>query len=87
MNIERNIRIEIQGSPKGFDVAFAPCDQEGRAGDLNQFVLNELGVDPKEGLPDTKELTRGFAITESPENNCEVVFIVTVSNKDYMYIR
>ena len=83
MNIERNIRIEKQGSPKGFDIAFAPCDQEGRAGNLNQFVLKEMEIDSREGLPSAKELTRGFAMTESPENNCSVIFIVTVSSKDY----
>ena len=83
MNIERNIRIEKQGSPKGFDIAFAPCDQEGRAGNLNQFVLKEMEIDSREGLPNAKELTRGFAMTESPENNCSVIFIVTVSTKDY----
>jgi len=82
MNNQMNIKIEVQGSPKGFDVAFAPCDESGSPGNLNMFILNELGIHTKSGLPDSKQLTQGFAKFESRESKCSVVFIVTVSLKN-----
>lgn len=72
-----NIRIEKQGSPKGYDVAFASIDQSGNPGNLNQFVLKELGIDLKY-LPQGNKLKLGLYQIETHEGECIVNFIVTV---------
>jgi len=82
MNSQMNIKIEIQSSPAGFDVAFAPCDDFGNPGNLNMFILNELGIDMKNGLPKPEQLTEGFAKIEGLESECSVVYIVTASRNN-----
>ena len=72
------IKLEIHGSPKGFDVAFSSVDYLGSPGNLNQFILKELGLDPKKNLPKTEKLSQGVVQIADSKNKCKVIFVVTL---------
>lgn len=71
-----NLELKTGASPKGYDIAFASIDKEGKLGLLNTYVLKELGYSNSD-IP--KDLSLGFALLERP-NQTTVVFIVTIDN-------
>jgi hypothetical protein len=73
------IRTEIGVSPQGFGVVFTSIDQYGAKGELNTYVLTELGLIDKVSLPEESELTKGFALRNFEENL--ICFIVTVGSE------
>ena len=75
---QTNIHIQIQSSPKEFDIAFASTDADGTTGQLNEFVLRELGIS-LEKLPSAMQLSNGYYQVQHPESQQLVVFILTIS--------
>lgn len=62
--------------PKETDVAFASINTTGAPGELNGYVLSNIGYDIND-LPNKKALSKGFSIL-TDENKKSVIFIVTI---------
>lgn len=71
------ITIEKNRSPKEFDIAFSSINDEGHFGNLNQYIMLELGYN-ESSLPTSRSLLPGFTLIELPKRT-PIVFIVTVS--------
>jgi len=73
------ITIEKNRSPKEFDIAFTSIDDEGHLGDLNRYVMAELGY-PEGSKPNLTSLTGGFFWFNLP-GRIPIMYIVTVSSE------
>lgn len=72
-----HVDLVTQGSPKGHDIVFTSTDSKGTPGELNQFVLEELGYQVSD-IP--KDFSDGFAILEK-QGKPTVIFIVTIDKE------
>jgi len=73
-----HVDLVVNGSPKGHDIAFTSVDSAGTPGQLNRFVLKELGYSIDD-IP--KDFSNGFAVLEK-KNLPLVVFIVSIDSKN-----
>lgn len=73
-----HVDLVVNGSPKGHDIAFTSVDSAGTPGQLNRFVLKELGYSIDD-IP--KDFSDGFAVLEK-KNLPLVVFIVSIDRKN-----
>jgi hypothetical protein len=76
----QHIKTGIGSSPKEFDVALASIDSNGSYGDLNSYVLKELGYDSYE--IEKVDVSKGFYLLNNQKNK-PILFIVTVGSENF----
>ena len=69
-------QIEVGTSPATCDVAIVSVDDEGTPGELNKYVMSELGYS-SELLPDARLLRHGYFLLIDKQKK-SILFIVTV---------
>jgi KAP-like P-loop domain-containing protein len=77
-----NIRYEIQGSPKGYDVVFSSVDQFGSPGILNRYIMSELGL--KMDLLNYLDLSTGISSKTYTikKKYVDIIYLVTIGNQE-----
>lgn len=79
-NVYSHIKKEMGVSPIKFNVALASINSKGTLGELNLFVLKELGYDNSElGVID---VSKGYYLLNNNKNK-PILFIVTVGNGEF----
>jgi len=66
--------------PNEADIVFIPTDKYGTLGELNQYLLNALGLS-LDAMPAPAELERGYAKFEQVGLRSKIIFIVSVARE------
>ncbi|MAW94497.1 MULTISPECIES: P-loop NTPase fold protein [unclassified Leeuwenhoekiella] len=78
-NEYRHINTQIGISPIKFNVALASINSRGTLGELNLYVLKELGYE--NSIVEEIDLSKGYFLLNNNRNK-PILFVVTVGNKE-----